>query len=215
MANEPTFVDGIESPSRRRIYYHSGLDHRRCRGTGGRHRRDRPGWWSRRARIACPGTRTLRSIRATTSSTCSTIGAGITDTAISSRSTRRSSPGATVAMGQKIGVLGKEGGSGGWSHLHFEIVARQPSGRWGTEEGYAFLWQAAVREQHPAVIAVARPHHLALVGETGHARRFPVLEPIGTRSHARTGPSPMGPRPPALASIGSTRKRASTARSSR
>ena len=31
-------------------------------------------------------------------------------------------PGATVAMGQKIGVLGKEGGSGGWSHLHFEIV---------------------------------------------------------------------------------------------
>ena len=26
MANEPTFVDGIEQPSRRKIYYHSGLD---------------------------------------------------------------------------------------------------------------------------------------------------------------------------------------------
>src|SRR5262249_21184606 len=73
-------------------------------------------------------------------------------------------PGANVAMGQKIGVLGKEGGSGGWSHLHFEIVARQPSGRWGTEEGYAFLWQGAVHEQHSEGIAVARPHHLAKVG---------------------------------------------------
>ncbi len=73
-------------------------------------------------------------------------------------------PGAKVATGQKIGVLGKEGGSGGWSHLHFEIVSRQPSGRWGTEEGYAFLWQAAVSEQQPEVIAVARPHHLAKVG---------------------------------------------------
>ena len=26
MANEPTYVDGFEQPSRRRIYYHSGLD---------------------------------------------------------------------------------------------------------------------------------------------------------------------------------------------
>ena len=26
MANEPTYVDGIEQPSRRKIYYHSGLD---------------------------------------------------------------------------------------------------------------------------------------------------------------------------------------------
>jgi PKD repeat protein len=32
-------------------------------------------------------------------------------------------------------------------------------------EAYPFLWAAAVREQKPAVIAVARPHHLALTGE--------------------------------------------------
>ncbi len=30
--------------------------------------------------------------------------------------------GARVKMGQKVGVLGKEGASGGWSHLHFDII---------------------------------------------------------------------------------------------
>ncbi len=44
-------------------------------------------------------------------------------------------PGAAVRMGQKIGTLGKEGGSGGWSHLHFEITSRQPSGRGGLRKG--------------------------------------------------------------------------------
>ncbi|MCH1409110.1 MAG: hypothetical protein L7V87_08775, partial [Verrucomicrobiales bacterium] len=28
-----------------------------------------------------------------------------------------------------------------WMHLHFEIKNRKPSGRWGTEDSYAFLWQ--------------------------------------------------------------------------
>jgi hypothetical protein len=74
-------------------------------------------------------------------------------------------PGARVRMGQRIGLLGKEGGSGGWSHLHFDIAGRQPSGKWGIIEGYAFLWEAYVREHRPAVLAVARPHHLAAVGE--------------------------------------------------
>ena len=74
-------------------------------------------------------------------------------------------PGGTVKMGQTIGVLGKEGASGGWSHLHFEIKSRQPSGKWGTEDGYAFLWQSYVAEFKPAVIAVARPHQLAAVGD--------------------------------------------------
>jgi hypothetical protein len=82
-------------------------------------------------------------------------------------------------MGQRIGVLGKEGGSGGWSHLHFEIKSVQPSGQWGTEDGYAFLWQSYRAEFQPAVIAVARPHQLAAVG-------VPVLLD-GTRSWSRTG----------------------------
>lgn len=72
--------------------------------------------------------------------------------------------GEMIRREQKIGVLGKEGASGGWSHLHFEIKSRQPSGKWGTEDGYAFLWQAYLAEQKPEVIAVARPGHVVFEG---------------------------------------------------
>ena len=74
-------------------------------------------------------------------------------------------PGERVKMGQKIGVLGKEGNSGGWSHLHFEIRGPQPSGRFGVIEGYAFLWQAYREQWSVPLQAVARPHHLAWAGE--------------------------------------------------
>ncbi len=74
-------------------------------------------------------------------------------------------PGRHLKLGDRIGLLGKEGGSGGWSHLHFDINSRQPSGRWGTEEGYAFLWEAYQRQYQPKVIAVARPHHVIWAGE--------------------------------------------------
>jgi len=74
-------------------------------------------------------------------------------------------PGARVKMAQKIGVLGKEGSSGGWAHLHFDIKAKQPSGKWGIEDAYPFLWEAYVREQKPQLIAIARPHHLIAAGE--------------------------------------------------
>jgi murein DD-endopeptidase MepM/ murein hydrolase activator NlpD len=73
--------------------------------------------------------------------------------------------GGRVEMGQKIGTLGKEGGSGGWSHLHYEILSRQASGKLGTQEGYAFLWEAYQRQYKPSLIAVARPHAAVLVGE--------------------------------------------------
>lgn len=75
-------------------------------------------------------------------------------------------PGREIEQGARIGLVGKEGASGGWSHLHFEIKARQPSGQWGTQAGYAFLWQAYVAEQQPDVIAVARPQQFVRVGET-------------------------------------------------
>ena len=73
--------------------------------------------------------------------------------------------GGRVTRGQRLGLLGKEGGSGGWSHLHFEIKSRQPSGKWGTLEGYAFLWEAYQREHPEKLIAVARPHHFGVTGE--------------------------------------------------
>lgn len=74
-------------------------------------------------------------------------------------------PGRRVKMGQRIGLVGKEGGSGGWSHLHFGIKCRQPSGLWGTQDGYAFVWQAYRQQYEPEIVAVARPHHLAYTGQ--------------------------------------------------
>ena len=85
--------------------------------------------------------------------------------------------GGTVATGEKIGVLGKEGSSTGWGHLHFGVWAKQPTGRWGTEEAYPYLWQSYVSEYDPPLLAVARPHHLLKPGETA------LLD--GSRSWAR------------------------------
>jgi murein DD-endopeptidase MepM/ murein hydrolase activator NlpD len=90
--------------------------------------------------------------------------------------------GARVKRGQKIGVLGKQGTSGGWSHLHFDIVAPQPSGQWGILEGYALLFEA-YHDAHPLEVleAVARPHQLAAVGE--------AVTLDASRSWSRRGPS--------------------------
>jgi murein DD-endopeptidase MepM/ murein hydrolase activator NlpD len=164
MANEPTYVDGIEQPARRRIYYHSGLDIGGAEGmvdviaaAGGL--------------VVSVGKQALPGYEGTPVAPRYDVIYVLDDRGWYYRYSHLQSfdpaikPGITVAMGQKIGVLGKEGGSGGWSHLHFEIVARQPSDRWGTEEGYAFLWQAAIAEQQPVVVAVARPHHLIRRGD--------------------------------------------------
>ena len=72
--------------------------------------------------------------------------------------------GERIKQGDAIGLLGKKGASGGWSHLHFEIKARQPSGKWGTQAGYAFLRQAYLSQYHPKVIACARPGMLLMEG---------------------------------------------------
>ncbi len=178
MANEPTYVDEFERPSTRAIYYHSGLD--------------------------IGGAEGMVDVIAATAGLIASAGrdrlAGYEETPVQPRYDvvyvlddrgwyyRYShlqkidsaiKPGTRVAMGQKLGVLGKEGASGGWSHLHFEIVSRQPSGRWGTQEGYAFLWEAWLRDGRPAVVAVARPHHLTWTGER--------VTLDGSRSWSRTG----------------------------
>lgn len=75
-------------------------------------------------------------------------------------------PGRVLKQGDPIGVLGKEGASGGWSHLHFEIVSRQPSGKWGTQAGYAFIRECWVREHAPPLLACARSRHLIMPGNT-------------------------------------------------
>ena len=165
MSNEPTYVDHGETWKRRRIYYHSGLD--------------------------IGGAEGMAEIVAATDGQIVSLGRDVLaghekDTPVDKRydviyllddrgwyyrysHLHSFDPslklGARVKRGERMGLLGKEGGSGGWTHLHFEIKSRQPSSKWGTEEGYAFLWQAYLREHRPPVIAVARPHRVALIGE--------------------------------------------------
>jgi murein DD-endopeptidase MepM/ murein hydrolase activator NlpD len=166
MANEPTYVDAGEDPRDRKVYYHAGLDVGGAEGL-------------------------VQIVAATDGLVVSSGNHWLPDHDPKTTPVRprydvvyildprgwyyryshmqtidpAMKPGANVKLGQKLGVLGKEGGSGGWSHQHFEIKSMQPSGKWGTQEGYAFLWQAAIEKFRPDVIAVARPHVLARVGE--------------------------------------------------
>jgi murein DD-endopeptidase MepM/ murein hydrolase activator NlpD len=166
MGNEPTYVDAGEDPRDRRIYYHAGLDIGGAEGMteivaataglvvsrGNEHLPEHdPKTTPVRPRYDVVYLRDDRGWYYRYSH-MQTI-----DPAMK--------PGAVVKRGQRLGVLGKEGGSGGWSHQHFEIKSRQRSGKWGTQEGYAFLWQAALRDFQPDVVAVARPHVFARVGD--------------------------------------------------
>jgi murein DD-endopeptidase MepM/ murein hydrolase activator NlpD len=74
--------------------------------------------------------------------------------------------GHVVKQGDRLGVLGKEGASGGWSHLHFHISSRQPSGEWGLQNAYAFLHEAYCKQYEPPVLACARPQQLIRSGDT-------------------------------------------------
>ena len=73
--------------------------------------------------------------------------------------------GQPVEAGDFLGFLGKEGSSGGWSHLHFSIASPQPSGRYGEVEGYPFLVEAYLHENPGALLPCARPHRVGIVGE--------------------------------------------------
>jgi murein DD-endopeptidase MepM/ murein hydrolase activator NlpD len=165
MSNEPTYVDRGEQVSRKKVYYHSGLD--------------------------LGGPEAMAQVVAATDGVVVSLGKEVlpehrSGTPVAPRYDvlyLRDSRGwyyryshlysfdssielgANVKRGDPLGLLGKEGGSGGWSHLHFEIKSRQPSGEWGTEEGFAFLWEAYLRDFKPDVMALARPHRYARVGE--------------------------------------------------
>lgn len=108
--------------------------------------------------------------------------------------------GGRVKIGRKIGTLGKEGGSGGWSHLHFDIAMPQPSGRYGIADGYAFIFEAYRRRHRPKLIAVARPHLVAWAGQgvtldasrswhAGGAKRISRYEWRFTDGKTATGPT--------------------------
>jgi len=78
--------------------------------------------------------------------------------------------GAFLPVGRKIGLLGRTGPSGNFSHLHLgtslsreDAGADRPNRRLNL---YPWL-VAAYQAQHPkGLFAVARPHHACLTGET-------------------------------------------------
>ncbi|WP_197440617.1 PKD domain-containing protein [Polystyrenella longa] len=74
-------------------------------------------------------------------------------------------PGTFIKMGTRIGTAGKEGASGGWSHLHFEMKSKQPSGEWGTQAGYAIMREICIRDEGLNIIANARPGHFIVAGQ--------------------------------------------------
>ena len=162
MGNEPCYVDGGEVPGSKGIYYHYGLDFGGAEGL-------------------------VEVVSATDGWVVSASGVTLPEHADTPAKPRADviyvldghnwyyryshlqridiKVGERVKMGQHLGILGKEGGSGGWSHLHFDITSRQPSGEWGIQDAYAYAWEAYQRQFAPKLIAVARPHHLAALGE--------------------------------------------------
>jgi hypothetical protein len=176
MSNEPTVVDGGESPAREKIYYHWGLDFGGAEGmidvlsatdgvvisAGGKPETAEPD---------APGSTTYDAV-------CVRDERGWNHGYFHLKRVLVE-PGQSVRQGERIGVLGKEGQSGGWSHLHYVIKCLQPSGLWGSEDAYAYAWEAYARQYAPTLLAVARPHRLAAVGQT--------VQLDALKSHSFTG----------------------------
>ena len=162
--NEPTYVDRGESPSNKRIYYHSAHD------IGGAEGMDE---------VIAATDGLVIGVNNKILAGYDTIPVFVHKDAVSVLDDRRwlveylhldsTDPqiklGERVKMGQKIGMIGKQGTSGGWVHLHFEIKNKENlTGTWNTEGAYAYVWEAFVSQYKPGMIAVARPHHLIWAG---------------------------------------------------
>ncbi len=163
--NEPTYVDWGENPADSNIYYHSGHD------IGGAEGMDEILSATDGLVISAMGD-TLEGYNDFPGDIRKDVVYILTDLGWFIRYSHLDSTdpairaGTRVKMGEKIGLIGKQGGSGGWVHLHFEIKTRETtSGDWGTEDAYAYLWESYVRQYEPEIIAVARPHHLLWTGQ--------------------------------------------------
>ncbi len=164
MANDPCYVDAFEVPGQENVYYHYGLDFGGAEGlvdvvaaTSGiiisKGEEIIPGDYPDQVQPRYDVVY-IRDERGWyyRYSHLKTI-----ETAIRA--------GKPVNIGDRIGSIGKEGGSGGWAHLHFDVTMPQPSGRYGITDGYAFIFQAYRDAFKPDMIAVARPHIIAWTGQ--------------------------------------------------
>lgn len=62
-------------------------------------------------------------------------------------------------------MLSTTGTSGGWGHLHFEVLVPMGNGTYRNEDAYALLVESYLAERNPPLLAVARPHLVAKPGE--------------------------------------------------
>ena len=88
-------------------------------------------------------------------------------------------PGRMVKIGQPHRRARQGRGQRRLVALALRYLPRQPSGEWGVQEGYGFLWEAYLREHKPEIIAVARPHHFATIGEAVTLDGSPIWSRCG------------------------------------
>lgn len=163
--NEPTYVDWGESPASKRIYYHSAHD------IGGAEGMDQVVAATNGLIIGAynkilPGYDTIPVFVHTDAVSVLDDRGWLVEYLHLDSTDPGIKLGERVKMGQKIGRIGKQGTSGGWCHLHFEIKNRENlTGEWYTESAYPYVWEAYVHQYKPAVLAVARPHHLIWAGQ--------------------------------------------------
>ena len=217
MANEPTYVDAGEDPEDVEDLLPRRARHRRRGGAGGDRRRDRrAGRLVGKPLAARPrpqddaGRAALRRRLP-----ARRPAAGTTATATCRRSTRRSSRARRSRWARRIGVLGKEGGSGGWSHQHFEIKSLQPSGKWGTRGGLRLPLAGRPGEVPSGRHRRGPAAHPGPGGRPRGPRRQQVVVPRRLCRHSSTGRSRTDRPPPARVSSDPTTSRGPTARSSR
>jgi murein DD-endopeptidase MepM/ murein hydrolase activator NlpD len=161
MANEPTYVNGEERPGIQPIYYHYGLDF------GGAEGLDEIVAATSGLVVSAAGDTLPEHVQSPVAPRYDVI--YLLDERgwyyrYSHLKTIEVKAGERVQRGQRLGLLGKEGGSGGWAHLHLDITSRMPSGAWGVQDAYAYAWEAWMREHQSDLIAVARPHHFVATG---------------------------------------------------
>jgi murein DD-endopeptidase MepM/ murein hydrolase activator NlpD len=164
-SNEPTYVDWGEDPARKSVYYHSGHD------IGGAEGMDE---------IISATDGLIVSSKNERIKGYDSIPVYVHPDAVSVIDERgwlleyvhldstdpAMKPGVKIRRGQRVGFIGKQGSSGGWVHLHFSIRTREcPSGEWGIEDAYPYVWESYVRQYKPQIIAVARPHSLVWTGQ--------------------------------------------------
>ena len=163
--HEPTYVDWGENPSNKRIYYHAGHDIGGAEGmdeivsaTDGLIVSARNEILKGYDSIPVYSHFDAVNVLDDRGWILQYVHLDSTDTGIKL--------GERIKIGQKVGLIGKQGSSGGWVHLHFEIITKDiPSGKWLTEDAYVYAWESYISQYKPQLIAVARPHQLVWAGQ--------------------------------------------------